>query len=110
MLLQMEHDKLGYLVRGMATFRTPFATSSGELLAVSGGGLIIQSREPAPAGTDIEVRFRIQGYAPEVEAKGRVVHVHGEMMRILFLEESLPIKNLMLWLETDVVERLLEAA
>ena len=91
--------KPGYIVTGKAEFRTPVWNSFGEVLTVNGGGLVIRSKEPAPMGTVLEIRFSFQGHPAEIQAKARVVRSERNMMEIAFLEETQDIQELNQWLE-----------
>lgn len=88
-----------YNVKGQAAFLTPSGPSSGEVVSVSGGGLLMLSKNSLPGGSDVEVRFTVQGYGGEIHCKARVAHSHVGMLGILFLEEPPGLPELLLSLE-----------
>ena len=74
-----------------------------EVLNAGAGGFLILSKVPFSLGTELEIRFTIQGYNAEVQGKGRVARVETGVMGIEFVGEPAGMNDLLAWLEAGLI-------
>ena len=94
-----------FAVKGLLRMQTSAGVSaqgSCEVLNVSGGGVLFLTKSPPIAGTNIEVRFTIEGYNGEIQAKGRVVREDSNLAAIVFTGKPAGIDELIHWLEAEI--------
>jgi hypothetical protein len=99
-----------YLVKGLARLRNPSGKSPEgvlEVFDVSGGGILLLTNHLLPLETVLDIRFTIQGYNTEMEAKGRVVRTGAGVLGLSFLEEPPGMDALLGWLEAEMIAGLL---
>jgi hypothetical protein len=80
-----------------------FSQELCEVINVSGGGVLILTKTAPVAGSNVEVRFTIQGYNGEIQAKARVVRSDPNLAAIEFTDEPEGLEDLVNWLEAGVI-------
>ena len=86
-------------VKGHASVLLPSEEFSAEVLDIGAGGIRILNTVAVPIGTEIELRFTIEGYNTEIQAKGRVASCGGGVIGIQFPREPEGLNDLLLSLE-----------
>ena len=90
-----------YIVTGEVVLLTASEEFTGELVNVGMGGVLIFTNFSPPCGTNLTLRFVIHGYPTRCEAKGKVVRLQQGMLAVLFSEEALGLKKLLLSLHEE---------
>lgn len=99
-----------YFVYGLARFLAPAESRSdgdAEVANVSAGGICLLSKNSLAVGTEIQFVFTVQGYSSAIHAKGRVERSDVSSLGISFLQEPEGIKELVGWLEAQLISSFL---
>ena len=95
-----EHKR--FIVPGKAITRMPDgSTTVLEVLDVSLGGLFLLCAAPPPMGAQVEMKFTIADYEPELSAVAGVVRLQDGAMGVAFEPAPEGIDRLINWLETE---------
>lgn len=101
-----------FLVSGLARVRVHpgnFSDEESEIVNFGRGGTLILSDAPLPPDTELEIRFKIQGFNRELNAKGRVVRHAPGAMAVEFFVGPQDFEDLMGWLEAGLVATFLKS-
>ena len=99
-----------FLVRGGARLRIPpgdFSEEESEIVDFGRGGILLLSTAPPPLKTELEIRFRIQGFNRELLVKGQVVRHAPGVMAVGFFDVHPDIEDLVGWLEAGLISTFL---
>ena len=88
-----------YIVTGEVAFRTASEGTTGKLVNVGMGGILILSDFSPPCGTNLTLLFVIHGYPGMYEAEGKAVRIQQGVLAVMFSEEPLGLKKLLLSLD-----------
>jgi len=80
-----------------------FSQELFEVVNVSSGGVLILTKTSPLAGSNIEIRFTIQGYNGEIQAKGLVIRSDPNFAAIEFTDKPEGIVGLVNWLEAGLI-------
>jgi Tfp pilus assembly protein PilZ len=67
---------------------------------ISPSGIFIDTRDPLPIGTDLNIRFHIPDLDVQIQAEGRVIRIQPPGMAIRFTGDAL--------MDVEVLQRLVE--
>jgi len=101
-----------FIVKGQARLRLPSGSSPDEVLEVvdlSGGGMLVFGNVSLPVGMILDIRFTVQGYLTELQAKGRIVRTDRGVLGFSFTEDPPGMAALLAWLEAGVIGGMLGA-
>lgn len=88
-----------YSVTGESEFWTESAKTSTQLLDVGHGGVLLRSEVVPAQGTQLGVRFAVDGYPERFEARGRVVRTQMDIVAVMFPEEPAGLRQMLIWLD-----------
>src|SRR5690348_8072545 len=98
--MSIEHRKYKrYPVGGTARFRGPSGESTGEVLDVGTGGILVRCDLIPPSLANLAIDFTIDAYRRMFVANGRVLRTQLDVMAIMFLEEVEGLTELLSWLD-----------
>jgi hypothetical protein len=95
-----------FFVEGLLRFQPSggvFSQDLSEVLNVSSGGVLIFTKAAPVVGSNVQVRFTIQGYNGEIQAKGRVLRVDPNLAAIEITGKPEGIEDLVNWLEAGLI-------
>ncbi|OFW45079.1 MAG: hypothetical protein A3J28_00765 [Acidobacteria bacterium RIFCSPLOWO2_12_FULL_60_22] len=90
-----------YIVRGEVKLRSGSVETSGGLVNLGQGGMLIRSGVALAEGREMTIHAKVAGYPNPLEVPGRVIRVQDELTAIQFLK---PLDNgheLLLWLARE---------
>jgi len=90
-----------YILRGRVQFRIDSLEVWAELVNFGQGGMLIQTRFPAPEKIPINYRVLAFGYPDSCDVSGKVVGGQGSLLAIQFLERTAGAQQLLSWLDRE---------
>jgi len=88
-----------YSVTGQAEWWTDSTKTPTELLDVGNGGVLLRSQVTLAQGTQFGLRFTVDGYPEKFETRGRVVRTQMDIVAVMFLEEPVGLRQMLIWLD-----------
>ncbi len=93
----MQHERRRnprYPVKGRATLITAAGELPAELIDIATGSLLMRCLLTAPAGAELQIRFRVENHAEEFTVTGRVVRTQPDVLAVVFLDEPRGLRHL----------------
>jgi hypothetical protein len=93
-----------YLVEGKGLVQSPSREFPAQLVDIGKGGvLLLAGADLVAVGEQVRVRFVIDGYPVEIEARGRVARTDTHAIGIAFAEVPAEFDEAILWLEASFI-------